>query len=79
LPDHLLWVEDPKTNERVRMIPGELRRRDVQVGRLAAVSPGALPRFLRRFEEVYRKVGRTESVIIYGSRTSSVSLDASVP
>ena len=63
LPDDLLWIEDPKTKERVRVIPGELRRRDVQVGRLVAVSPGALPRFLRRFEEVYGKVGRTESII----------------
>src|SRR3984957_9738939 len=36
LPDDLLWVEDPKTEERVRVIPGELRHRDVQVGRLVA-------------------------------------------
>src|SRR3984885_6986473 len=63
LPDDLLWIEDPKTKERVRVIPGELRRRDVQVGRLVAVSPGALPRFLRRFEEVYGSVGKTESII----------------
>jgi Fic family protein len=63
LPDDLLWVEDPKTEERVRVIPGELRHRDVQAGRLVAVSPGALPRFLRRFEEVYGRVGKTESII----------------
>ncbi len=63
LPDDLLWVEDPKTEERVRVIPGELRHRDVQVGRLVAVSPGALPRFLQRFEEVYGRVGKTESII----------------
>jgi Fic family protein len=63
LPDDLLWVEDPKTEERVRVIPGELRHRDIQVGRLVAVSPGALPRFLQRFEEVYGRVGKTESII----------------
>ena len=63
LPDDLLWVEDPKTEERVRVVPGELRHRDVQVGRLVAVSPGALPRFLQRFEEVYGRVGKTESII----------------
>jgi Fic family protein len=63
LPDDLLWVEDPKTKERVRVVPGELRHRDVQVGRLVAVSSGALPRFLSRFEEVYGKVGKTESII----------------
>src|SRR3984957_12892363 len=63
LPEDLLWVEDPKTRERVRVVPGELRRRDVQVGRLVAISPGALPRFLQRFEEVYGTVGKTESII----------------
>lgn len=63
LPDDLLWIEDPKTKEHVRVVPGELRRRDVEVGRLVAVSPGALARFLPRFEEVYGKVGKTESII----------------
>jgi Fic family protein len=33
------------------------------VGQLVAISPGALPRFLQRFEEVYTKVGKTESII----------------
>jgi Fic family protein len=63
LPEDLLWVEDPKTNERIRMIPGEFRNRDVQVGRHIAISPGALPRFLRRFEDVYGRVGKAESII----------------
>jgi Fic family protein len=63
LPEDLLWLEDPKTKERVRGEPGELRQRDVQVGRLVAISPGAVPRFLDRFEEVYAKTGRTEAII----------------
>lgn len=63
LPEDLLWVEDPATKERVRVIPGELRHRDVLVGRHTAISPGALPRFLQRFEEVYAGVGKTESII----------------
>ena len=63
LPEDLLWVEDPATKERVRVIPGELRHRDVLVGRHIAISPGALPRFLQRFEEVYAGVGKTESII----------------
>src|ERR1700693_4388493 len=28
LPEDLLWVEDPATKERVRVVPGELRRKD---------------------------------------------------
>jgi len=63
LPEDLLWVEDPVTKERHRVVPGELRKRDVQVGRLVAVSPGALPRFLQRFEQVYGNLGKTESII----------------
>jgi Fic family protein len=63
LPDDLLWVEDPATKARVRVVPGELRQRDVQVGTHIAISPGALPRFLERFEQVYGNVGKTESII----------------
>jgi len=63
LPEDLLWVEDPTTKERLHVVPGQLRHRDVQVGQLVAVSPGAIPRFLQRFEEVYRQLGKTESLI----------------
>jgi Fic family protein len=56
-------VEDPHLKERVRIAPGELRRRDVQVGTHVAVSPGAVPRFLARFEEVYGNVGKAEAIL----------------
>ena len=32
LPEDLLWVEDPATKEKIKVIPGELRDRDVAVG-----------------------------------------------
>src|SRR6202795_3578768 len=63
LPDDLLWVEEPTTKERLPVVPGEWRMHDVRVGRHVAVSPGALPRFLERFEQVYGKTGKTESII----------------
>jgi len=63
LPEDLLWVEDAAAKERVRMVPGQLRTRDVQVGDHVAISPGALPRFVRRFEEVYGGLGRTETLL----------------
>ena len=63
LPEDLLWVEDPATKEKLRVIAGELRTRDVKVGTHVAISPGALPRFLDRFHEVYARVGKTESII----------------
>jgi Fic family protein len=63
LPDDLLWVEDPVTKKRVRVVPGELRTNDVAVGTHVAVSPGAVPRFLARFEEVYGGVKKTDSIL----------------
>ena len=45
------------------MEPGEIRRRDVAVGRHVAISPGAVTRFLARFEEVYGRTGKSESII----------------
>jgi len=63
LPDDLLWVTDPATGERLKVVPGELRRRDVAVGNHRAVSPGALERFLERFEAGYAELGPSESMI----------------
>jgi len=63
LPEDLLWIEEPQTRERLRVVPGELRHRDVAIGRHIPISPGALPRFLKRFEESYAKLGKTESII----------------
>lgn len=63
LPKDLLWVENPDTKERLPVVPGELRRSDVKVGQHVAVSPGAIPRFLDRFELVYRPLGKAESTV----------------
>lgn len=67
LPEGLLWVEDPEAKERVRTVPGELRRRDVKVGSHVPISPGAVPRFLKRFEEVYGGLNKTESILAAGA------------
>ena len=63
LPDDLLWVEDTDTGERLRMIPGALRKRDVRAGRYIAISPGALPRFIQRFEDLYNGLGRLDTIL----------------
>ena len=63
LPDDLLWVEDPATKEKIKVIPGALRDHDVAVGRHVPVSAAALPRFLKRFEEVYGKLGKTDTIV----------------
>lgn len=63
LPDELLWAENPKSGERARMEPGALRKRDVRVGNHVAISPGALPRFLGRFESVYANLGKADTIL----------------
>lgn len=63
LPDDLLWVEDKNSETRIRMVPGTLRNRDVQVGRHVPISPGAVPRFLERFDKIYSKLGKAETII----------------
>jgi len=63
LPDEMLWIEDPDTGECTRLIPGELRKRHVQVGRHIPISSGALPRFLEQFERVYSGLGKSETII----------------
>ena len=63
LPDALLWVEDPATGERIRVVPGELRARDVAVGGHVPVSAPAVPRFLERFEQAYGRLGKTDTIL----------------
>ena len=63
LPANLLWITDPDAHERVRVVPGELRERDVKVGDHVAISPGAVPRFLARFEEVYSHLSKADSIL----------------
>lgn len=63
LPDELRRADDPETGEPVEVIPGKLRERDVRVGRHIPVGPGAVPRFLVRFEAVYGGLGKTETIL----------------
>jgi Fic family protein len=44
LPVELLKVTEPDTGEEITVVPGELRHRDVKVGRHIPISPGAVPR-----------------------------------
>ena len=63
LPDELLWVEYPASGEKIKVIPGQLRKRDVQVGRHTAISPGVVPKFMERFSHVYGRLGRSETIL----------------
>lgn len=63
LPEQLLAVSDPESGRTVSVVAGELRRDDVKVGRHLAISPGAVLRFMTRFEQVYSALGRSETIL----------------
>jgi Fic family protein len=63
LPDDLLWIENPDTGERLKVLPGQLRDRDVRVGAHVPVSPGAVPRFLARCQDAYGRLGKTDAIL----------------
>jgi Fic family protein len=65
MPDELLLVENPDTQDRLAVIPGELRTHHVRVGRHIAPEPEALPALLTRFSEVYggRGISRVQRII----------------
>jgi Fic family protein len=62
LPDDLLWITNPD-GSRTAVQPGEFRTTQVAVGRHIAISPGAVPRFMERFEQVYAALGAIDSII----------------
>jgi len=53
LPDELLWVTNPDSGKKIKVIPGVLRDGDVQVGRHLAPRPDTLSLFLNRFTQAY--------------------------
>lgn len=63
LPDTLLWVENPDTGERLKVVPGELRAHDIKVGGHVPISSGAVLRFLDAFEHRFNRLGKTDSIL----------------
>lgn len=63
VPEELAWAENPDTGERIKIIGGEYRGNYVKVGRHIPISSGAIPRFMKRFEEHYSKLSKLETVI----------------
>ncbi len=79
LPEDLLWAEDPVTGQRVRLVPGQLRERDVKVGQLIAVSPGALPRFLATLRTSLRWSRQDRVHYLHRGCSPPAVVDPSVP
>lgn len=53
LPPEMLWVIHPGTGEKLPVVPGEWRTRDVEVGRHLPPEYVDLPRFMARFDRAY--------------------------
>ena len=69
LPEKFLWTKNPDTSERLHVVPGELRKSGVQVGRHIPPKAESLVSFLKRFSEVYdpKKLSRIRYVIGLGA------------
>lgn len=63
LPPDFLWAKNSDTEEKIALVPGELRKHDVVVGRHVAISPAAIARFMSRHEQVYSKLGPSETIL----------------
>jgi Fic family protein len=63
LPESLRWVTNPDTGERLPVIPGQIRREPVEVGRLVPISAGAIERHLARWQQAYAPLGQFETVL----------------
>jgi len=66
LPDDLRWVEHRDKEDKVEVIPGEMREHDAKVGHHIAISPGAIPRFMKRFEERFSGLKDFEAILAAG-------------
>ncbi len=53
LPEEFQWVTDKNEGERVRVVGGRLRTRDVEVGHHVGPPPDLIDSFLERFESFY--------------------------
>ncbi len=65
LPEELLWVENPDTGEKLKVVPGEYRTTEVAVGKHIPPLAENLQRFISRFEQAYNpdKLSKLKQVI----------------
>ncbi len=63
LPPDLRKVTDPTGRLTALVVPGAFRDTDVRVGLHIAISSGAVPKFLARFQEVYAHLGPFAAVL----------------
>ncbi|MBG1233971.1 Fic family protein [Aestuariivirga litoralis] len=70
MPEDLLWATNPDTNERIALVPGDLRQQMVRVGRHVPPEPEMLLPLLNRFVEAYGSRGLSTVQRIIGIAAS---------
>lgn len=63
LPPEALWVEDPRTKQKLPVIPGELRKHRVAVGIHVPPPPEDLAAFMTRFEAAYKSDSKLKQLV----------------
>ncbi|WP_050404157.1 Fic family protein [Bradyrhizobium embrapense] len=58
------WIENQDGTRRELVVPGGFRRDFTSVGRHGPPSPGAIPRLVNRFEQVYGVMRSPESIVL---------------
>jgi len=69
MPEEYRVVDPPSTDEAVTVVPGELRRREVETGRHVAPAHDAIPALLDHFSRRYdlARLGRIEKVMAFAA------------
>jgi len=69
LPVSLLEIDDPVAGEKILMVPGEFRNREVKVGNHIAPEPASLDHLMGRFVEAYasRMLSQARKVVAVGA------------
>lgn len=64
MPEEFLWVENPETKQRVKVVPGELRDCDVVVGQHLPPPHAELTAYLARYFEAYRPESHSKTIYL---------------
>jgi Fic family protein len=67
LPGDMLWADNPDTGERIEVIPGEWRTRDVKVGNHTPVSAELVPSFMSHFDLGYSRFRPATAIVAAAS------------
>lgn len=63
IPEHLRLISEGDGNKSFQITPGAFRKTRIQRSGYLSFSPGAVTRFMERFESVYSQLGKADTVL----------------